>query len=101
MDIPKTAEQHTHGQFPDDTHVIIEAKKSYVEATLDLFRKFGDASDLYIKEVGVKAVLVSNEPLPHELEYLQWTWETKGSLSKLLGIFMGVEISPSSMASYL
>lgn len=36
-------EQYTHGQFADDTNVILEAKREYVDATFDIFRCMGRA----------------------------------------------------------
>lgn len=62
--IPETGDQVTHSQLVDDTNVIIEANRDYVEATFDVFRLLGCASSLDIKYSGIKAVLISNWPLP-------------------------------------
>lgn len=69
--ISETDKQITHGQFMDDTNVIIKAKREYViEAMFEVFRKMRRVSGLNIKYDGMKAVLVSNQQLPHELEDL-------------------------------
>lgn len=87
-------EEFTHGQFANDTKVIIEAKLEYVNQIFQLFRTMGDTSGLYVKEVGVKATLISNQDMPSKLSTLDWNWETNTSLSKLLGVFVGEDISP-------
>lgn len=66
-----------------------------------IFRMLGDASDLYVKEIGVKAVFLSEKPLLVELQDLEWTWEEETSLTKLLDVFIGCDISPQQMTKYL
>lgn len=60
--IEETCEQYTHGQFMDDTSLIVEAKRGVPVRVLHIFRVMGDASGLYINEGNIKAVLVSVEP---------------------------------------
>lgn len=82
-----------HRQFVDNTHVIIEAKPVFVEETFKVFRTMGKASGLYVKEMNVKAVFVADTLVPPKLRSLPFSWESKGNLSKLLGIFIKQEIS--------
>lgn len=89
-------EQYTHCQFVDDTNVIIGAKREYVEATFDIFR-----CSLFIKEEGVKAILVPDQPMPDEIKELNVRWEEEAGLTKLLGFFIGEDISANSMTKYL
>lgn len=83
--IEETGDYITHAQFADDTNVIVEAKREYIDNTLDIFRIVGEASSLFVKVEGIKAVLISEQPLPIELLSLGWTWEEEDNLSKLLG----------------
>lgn len=99
--IPEIDEQATHGQFVDDTHVLIEAWKEFVEESFRVFRFMGNALGLFVKESEVKAICVADGPIPHELQALPFIWESKGNLSKLLGILIGQDISPQSMQTYL
>lgn len=100
--IPEIGDQHTHGQFADDTKVMIEAKRAYVDHVFSVFRTLGEASGLFVKETDiVRAVHLLDQPLPDELVDLPWIWETEGNLSKVLGVFMGIEISADSMQRYL
>lgn len=52
---------HTHNQFFDDTSCVIEAKTEYVEATLHIFKEIGNAFDLFIKEHGIKAIIIPQD----------------------------------------
>lgn len=72
--IEETSEQATHGQFVDNTNVIIEVKRNYIDYTFGIFKKMGLASELYVKESGVKVVLVPDQPIPLELANLDWCW---------------------------
>lgn len=65
--IEEIGDQYTHSQFVDDTSVIIEAKIEYVDATFQIFRCMGRASGLFIKEGGVKTILISEQAMPIEL----------------------------------
>lgn len=58
--IHETDDQVTHGQFFDDTNRVVEARKECVGKTFDVFRMIGEASRLYIKYTGVKAVFISD-----------------------------------------
>lgn len=91
----------THGQFVDDTNVTIEARREYVEETFVVFCRMGEALGLHIKYMGVKVVLISEHPLPQELAYLDFIWEDNQACSKLLGVFVGIEISPLLMGQAL
>lgn len=99
--LPETGEEHTHDQFSDDTKVIIVAKREYIQNNFALFRTFGEASGLFIKETGVKAFLISDDPIPPELLDLPFNWEIVENPSKVLGVFMGDEISLDNMCTYL
>lgn len=90
-------EQLIHGQFVDDTHVILEAKRSYIDATFNIFRMMEQTFGIFVKEIGVKAIHISNAPLPPKSYDMKWNWETEGNLTKLLEIFMGVEIFSENM----
>lgn len=59
-----------HGQYVDDTSATIVAKCIYVDNLFTIFRTLGEASSLFIKEVGVKAVLLGDGPIPPKLEDL-------------------------------
>lgn len=50
---------------------------------------------------GGKSSLHCGHPLPQELLDLPRNWEANGSLTKLLCIFIGAEISADSMKTYL
>lgn len=84
------SEQYTHGQFADDTNIIVEAKKEYVDATFDIFQCKGKAFGRFVKEEGVKAILISDQPMTYEIKDLSFSWEEEGSLSKLLGFLWGL-----------
>lgn len=99
--IKETNDQVMHGQFVDDTNVVIEAERQYVDATFAVFRRMGEASGLHIKYTGVKTVLISDQPPPPELADLDFVWEDNQSCSKLLGVFIGTEISPFVMGQAL
>lgn len=77
------------------------AKREFIDNTFSLFQTFGNASGLFVKEIGVKAILISNNPNPHELEDLPFVWESEDNPSKVLSVFMGEEISLESMSTYL
>lgn len=57
--IEETEDQYTHCQFVDDTSVLVEARRTYIDQVLYVFRLMGRASSLYIKETNVKAVYIS------------------------------------------
>lgn len=57
----------------------------------------GGETGLFVKEMGVKVVIVLKQPIPEELQELQWNWEAEGQASKLLGLHMGGDISPVQM----
>lgn len=95
--IVEMGDQYTHGQFIDDTSVIIEAKTQYVEATFEIFKDMSLAFGLYVKVTKVKVVFISNNPMSTNILAFGFNWETKANLSKLLGFFMGEDISPSRM----
>lgn len=99
--IPETGEQATHGKLVDDTHVLIEARKDYVDETFKVFRTMGRALGLFLKEINVKAVYVVDALVPQELQDLLFNWELEGNLSKFLGIFIGRDILLQSMQVYL
>lgn len=66
--IQETDDQVKNGQVANDTNVVVEVRKECVEATFVVFRTMGEASRLQIKYTGVKAVLISEHPVPHELD---------------------------------
>lgn len=72
VDIGETSKRVTHGQFVDDTDVIIQAKCKYVDATFTIFKTMRQASKLYGMENGVKVVYIGGNHLPQELADLQW-----------------------------
>lgn len=99
--IPVAGEQYTHGQFADDPNVILEAKKEYMEATFDIFRCMGKASRLFVKEEGVKVVLIFDLPMMDEIKELNFNWEKEMGMSKLLGFYVGEDIFAIIMTNYL
>lgn len=94
-------DQYTHGQFVDDTNVIVEAKVEYIEATFEIFKCMGNASGLYVKESNVKAVFIFNHSMPMNIQALAFNWETEANLTKLLGFFIGENISSNCMVQHL
>lgn len=62
--VEEAGEQVTHGQYADDTNVILEAKRQYIDATFEIFRLLGRAFGLFVKEVGVQAVLIPSQLVP-------------------------------------
>lgn len=70
--IKETDEQHTHVQFADDTNIIVEATREVINNNLAKIRMVGEASGFFIKEVGIKAILISTKPLPADLASLDW-----------------------------
>lgn len=99
--IVETEELYTHGQFFDDTNVIVEANKEYVEETFEIFQCMGKALEIFVKEIGVKAVFISNLPMIDEIRELNFCWEDEAGTTKLLGFFVGVDLSPTYMVKYL
>lgn len=85
----------------DDTNCVIEATPEYIENTLSIFRDMGNASGLFIKEQGIKAVFISPRPLPPILFYLDWVWEFGLNISKLLGFYIGTGLSSELMSQHL
>lgn len=61
----------------------------------------GEASGLFVKHLRVKGVLIFYQPLPQELSDLDWIWKNNTTCSKLLGIFVGMEILPLMMGQAL
>lgn len=51
------------------------------------------AQGLFIKYTGFNVVLVSSQPLPKELCDLEFVWQDNNTCLKLLGMFMGTELS--------
>lgn len=101
MPILETRDQITHGQFADNTNITIEAKQCYIDNLFEIFRTLRDVSKLYVKEQKVKAVHILQQALSKELLNLDWEWETKAKLSKLLGICMGSDVFPQCMLDSL
>lgn len=99
--IEEIGEKYTHGQFVDDTSIIIKAKLEFVEATFRIFHAMGKASGLFVKEIGVKVVLISDQAMPEELEGLDWNWENEKNTTKLLGFFIGDSTSLDTMVPHL
>lgn len=66
-----------------------------------MFRTVGDAFGLYIKELGIKVVLISSRLMPARLASLDWVWEDEESLSKFLGFYVGTTLSFDRMFQYL
>lgn len=58
--VKEIGEQKTHGQYVDNTVVLIEADRRGIDYLFDTFRQMGLASGLFIKEIGVKATMVPN-----------------------------------------
>lgn len=77
------------------------ATKDYVTQTFALFQTFGEALGLFVKEIGIKEFLISDDPLPQELADLPFMWEIVENPSKVLGVFVGDKISPKNMGTYL
>lgn len=96
VEIVEIREEFTHGQYTNDTTMIVEAKLEYIEKTFSIFSQMGLASGLYIKETQVKAVFFSQAPRPDWLTELDWNWEDNQHLSKILGFFVGKEIQPTA-----
>lgn len=90
--IEETGEQYTHGQFIDDTSIIVQSHKRYVDHILSTFRVMGQASSLYIKETRIRAVYISPHPMLDDLKALDWDFEEGDRWSKLLRFHMGFEI---------
>lgn len=61
----------------------------------------GHALGLYVKETTFKEVYISDQPMPPDLLQLNWQWESKGNLTKPMGIFIGDDISPTTMVQSL
>ena len=62
---------------------------------------FGLASGLKCDWESTSAVLISDEPLPTELQGLTWQWETELDTSKILGFYIGQDISQELMENQL
>lgn len=75
--IHETREEYTHSQFVDYTNCIIEARLEYIEATFCIFKEIRNAFGLFIKEQGIKVVLISSQTLPQELQHLDWQCENE------------------------
>lgn len=92
--IAETGEQYSHGQFSDDTNMVIEASRGYIDATFEIFHTMGKASGLFVKTSRVKAVLVPSQLLPPKFSDVDWVWEDDSNCSKLLRMFVGTKIAP-------
>lgn len=52
--IAKTGEQYTHKQFANDTIVVVEAKREFIDTTFAIFQLMDRAFGIFIKSYGVK-----------------------------------------------
>lgn len=93
IQVPEIGLHYCHNMYADDTSVIIEANKEVIEHTMRAFNTFGSVSGLYVNWVGTAAVWLSPQPIPQELDYLEWKWEEPQQHSKLLRFPFGVGIS--------
>lgn len=96
----------THGKIVDSTiNCVIEAKLEYISATFDIFCLMGNTSGIFVKEINIKAIFISNGPLPSKLLALSMVWEDTKSPSKLLGFFVGtwvgIELPSNIICSHL
>lgn len=71
----------------------MEAHKDYVDQVFSTFRTTGHASRLFIKESRVKAVFISKEPMPTNIQSVDCGWELENNISKLQGFYVGEKIS--------
>lgn len=78
----ETGEQITHAQFANDTSITIVAKRCSMDHLFRIFKILGDASGLYVKEQGVKAIHILEKEVPTELLNLDWEWELDDTLTK-------------------
>lgn len=99
--VEEIGKQITHNQYADDTTVIIEAKREGIEHLFDIFRMMGKASNLYVKESGVKATLVPDQLVPTVLGDLDWSWETPSHTSKCWDYTLGPRFCPYTWNSRL
>lgn len=65
--ISEIGEQVTHGQFADNTNIMVKEKKEMVEATFGIFHLMDKASNLFVKTSRVKVVLIADGAIPREL----------------------------------
>lgn len=99
--IEEIGEQYTHGQFMDDTNMLIKAKRLVVDQVLNTFRIIGNASGLFIKETHIKVMFISPRPKLDAISELDWQWKNKSNFLKLLGFHMGSGISAHLSAQHL
>lgn len=79
----------------------MEASREVIDNTLAIFRTIGKASSLFVKEVEIKAMLISDRPLPAELASLDCIWEEEASLTKILGFYVESDLSLDRMLQFL
>lgn len=68
--VPEVDDHITHIQFADDTSILIQAKREYMDNLFQNFKTLGKASGLFVKESGVKVVLVPELSVPVDLRDL-------------------------------
>lgn len=61
----------------------------------------GHASRLFIKEIEVKVVFISDEAMPIEIQTLDCLWKSGEDVSKLLGFYVGEDISANLSKRHL
>lgn len=79
------------------TPILLRKSKVMWITISTFFRTLRDALGLYVKEQRVNAIYISDQVQSEEVQSQDWDWKIESTFSKLLGDFMGSEISPHRM----
>lgn len=76
----------------DNTSVVVEAQRDYVDQVFSIFCRMGYASSLFIKETEVKAMYISRVVMSTDIQSLDCVWNSGENILKLFGFYVGEEI---------
>lgn len=99
--IEETDDQYMHGQFVNNTSIVVQAERRYVDHVLDTFWLMGQAFGLYIKKTRIKFVYISLEPMPKDIWTLDWDFESEDNWSKLPDFHIGLGILAVQLLNHL
>lgn len=101
LHLPEENLHEVHGMYTDDMNLILKGNLENIQNCHSIFNQFGRASGLFCNWTSPKAVFISRNPMPQELRALNWTWETGPNHSKLLGFYIGENISHEQMVQQI
>lgn len=78
---------YTISIYIDDMLLMLQASIPNIQITIQLFQTFEETSALLCKWQGTKIALISQDPLPLELNALDSTWESNATSSSTTKLF--------------